>query len=590
MKGGITSGVIYPLALVELAQKYQFRSIGGASAGAIAAAAAAAAQYAKNTGSTRAGSGFVGGLSELPKQISEELPGGGTRLLSLFQPTPDAEPLFAVLLKALAAEGAWGKLSAALTVFAVCLDLAPGAWLLSAVTTLLLVLSTLNSAAPNWLSLVLALVALVGFAVAWSLVVLVKHALKATSVENRFGLCAGYSRRAEHDRSRPAPLTVWLSRLINRLAGLDEDGPALTCGELAQKGITVEVMTTNLTFGRPFRLPLRDNYANTFFMRVSDLRDLFPQNVLDVMGCDLGKAEHEYVPFPSAKNLPVVMAARMSLSFPVLLQQVPAYACDRTRKAQADKRELDRCWFGDGGICSNLPLHFFDSLLPVRPTFALNLKPPHPDFLVPEELKDQGDQGQYVHVADSNGSGINHLWNRFDQKGGIVSFLATMIDTMQNWNDHLTAIHPGYRDRIAHISHNQKEGGLNLNMPPEVIENLARRGKAAGLRLGEQFTQKRYPESDPKHTGWANHLWVRYRTLVAMLSGEVKDLQGFDALKELYDDPPSYRFKTDADSEAAKRVNERLIALAQQLENEKEALTGEGTPSPLGELKGRPQG
>jgi len=40
MKGGITSGVVYPLALVELAKTYRFSNIGGTSARAIAAAAA----------------------------------------------------------------------------------------------------------------------------------------------------------------------------------------------------------------------------------------------------------------------------------------------------------------------------------------------------------------------------------------------------------------------------------------------------------------------------------------------------------------------------------------------------------------------
>src|SRR5439155_1651064 len=38
MKGGITSGVVYPGAVLELAKRYRFRSIGGASAGGIAAA------------------------------------------------------------------------------------------------------------------------------------------------------------------------------------------------------------------------------------------------------------------------------------------------------------------------------------------------------------------------------------------------------------------------------------------------------------------------------------------------------------------------------------------------------------------------
>ena len=30
-------------------------------------------------------------------------------------------------------------------------------------------------------------------------------------------------------------------------------------------------------------------------------------------------------------------------------------------------------WFSDGGICSNLPIHFFDQPLPLRPTFAIDL-------------------------------------------------------------------------------------------------------------------------------------------------------------------------------------------------------------------------
>src|SRR5437867_5030446 len=44
MKGGITSGIVYPAAVLELAKEYAFKSIGGTSAGAIAACAAAAAE------------------------------------------------------------------------------------------------------------------------------------------------------------------------------------------------------------------------------------------------------------------------------------------------------------------------------------------------------------------------------------------------------------------------------------------------------------------------------------------------------------------------------------------------------------------
>ena len=51
MKGGITSGVVYPKAMVTLAKCFRLKYIGGTSAGAIAAAAAAAAEFATRTGS-----------------------------------------------------------------------------------------------------------------------------------------------------------------------------------------------------------------------------------------------------------------------------------------------------------------------------------------------------------------------------------------------------------------------------------------------------------------------------------------------------------------------------------------------------------
>jgi len=55
MKGGITSGVVYPPAIFELAQHYRFKNIGGTSAGAIAAAATAAAEYRRRMQGTSDG-------------------------------------------------------------------------------------------------------------------------------------------------------------------------------------------------------------------------------------------------------------------------------------------------------------------------------------------------------------------------------------------------------------------------------------------------------------------------------------------------------------------------------------------------------
>src|SRR5678815_2486994 len=84
MKGGVTSGIVYPLAVTELATKYRLKNIGGASAGAIAAGIAAAAEHARDTG------GYLR-MAAIPDEISQ-------RLLSLFQPHPRLRPLFEIFL------------------------------------------------------------------------------------------------------------------------------------------------------------------------------------------------------------------------------------------------------------------------------------------------------------------------------------------------------------------------------------------------------------------------------------------------------------------------------------------------------------
>jgi predicted acylesterase/phospholipase RssA len=65
MKGGVTSGVVYPRLVAELASRYRFRNIGGTSAGAIAAAACAAAEYGRSHGKP----GAFAELDKLPKTL-----------------------------------------------------------------------------------------------------------------------------------------------------------------------------------------------------------------------------------------------------------------------------------------------------------------------------------------------------------------------------------------------------------------------------------------------------------------------------------------------------------------------------------------
>ena len=98
MKGGITSGVVYPGAICEIAAAYRFRSIGGTSAGAIAAAATAAAEYGRQNGVADS----FETLGTLPRELGASADGGATtRLFHLFQPNRDARRLFDVVTAAL---------------------------------------------------------------------------------------------------------------------------------------------------------------------------------------------------------------------------------------------------------------------------------------------------------------------------------------------------------------------------------------------------------------------------------------------------------------------------------------------------------
>jgi hypothetical protein len=106
MKGGVTSGVIYPLAACELAQVYQFKEIGGTSARAIAAGAIAAAEY----GRKRGGASFAE-LEKLPAWLAERSkPSGNANLFCLFEPSQATRPLFKMLVTLLGLRGKAGGL------------------------------------------------------------------------------------------------------------------------------------------------------------------------------------------------------------------------------------------------------------------------------------------------------------------------------------------------------------------------------------------------------------------------------------------------------------------------------------------------
>jgi hypothetical protein len=371
------------------------------------------------------------------------------------------------------------------------------------------------------------------------------------------------------DEGREA-LTPWLADLLDRLSGKSDREKPLTFGDLWGPGgsqaplVNLEMVTTNLTFGRPYRLPFE---IGAFCFDPAEFRRLFPERIVKHLesrskpnGEIRGPAGQVLLRLPEPADIPVVVAVRMSLSFPLLLSAVPLHIEDYSEVPTSGQTPRP-CWFSDGGISSNFPIHFFDAPLPRWPTFAINLRPVH---------SSQAEAG--VWMPSSNKSGIIEWRTEIDQTPGavgILAFLGSILSAMQNWSDNMQTRLPGYRDRIAHVSLTADEGGLNLNMPHSRITDLSERGAKAGRTLAERFSS---PSTVPG-LDWNNHRWVRFLTALSCLeewltdfergwsstdpSGTYQDIVAGTAP----DQPTSYATASGSRSDAIKLVGDLLAVL-----------------------------
>ena len=588
MKGGITSGVVYPPAVVELAKTFSFRNIGGTSAGAIAAAVTAAAEFGRQHNAD----GFAR-LATLPSDLGTPVsPGGDSLLLSLFQPQKQTKALFRIVVASLGNK----RFKAVKILLSAIRNFI--AWaLIGAVPGFVFSVLAIWYAQDVflWVSILVGLLLII-LGVVITVALGIYRKVTTAIPENHFGMCRGFTENANN----VPVLTPWLSRLINETAGIDPDGRPLTFGDLRgpdtdNPQINLQMMTTNLTTGRPHQLPFAQR---TFYFDPAEWSKFFPANVIDWL---LSKSEDEeslkFAPLrqlPAEDDLPVVVATRMSLSFPILLSAVPLYARDFGRTSEEDRRP-QKCWFSDGGICSNFPVHFFDSALPRWPTFAINLRPFHPDH--PDSA---------VFMPDKNMGGINESFTNFDQGSGrdrLFGFFGAILNTLENWTDNMQTRLPGYRDRIVHISLNNKtEGGLNLNMPPDLIIDLGKRGEEAARLLTEHFTLP----ADEIELSWDNHRWVRYRSMMGLLEemlGQIEftiqnPVPGDRSYHELilrdFDQAPlSYKWRSRSQRTFADKATEELMALlakwqSLKLKDQNSTFTT-GTPNPQPELRVKPR-
>ncbi|WP_313161170.1 patatin-like phospholipase family protein [Stenotrophomonas sp.] len=620
MKGGITSGIVYPNAVLSLARQYRFKNIGGTSAGAIAAAVAAAAALGdrrRHAGqAVEAQVGFPGLAT-----VSAELSRRGF-IYSLFQPAHGARTAYRLLVMLTGKSSLPRKIACLLAaVFAI----AP-LELLATLVGLLGIGWLAGGVEGVWATLLPSLLCAYGAGVLAS-------ALRVARVARRnlLGLCSGAT---QADASTPA-LTDWLHARLQALAGLPADRP-LTFGDLHQApryagepagahAISLQMITTCVSHTEPRTLPF--SAAHFWFVREEFLQ-LFPASVVDWLVAQAGAPQRvdgrDYYRLVDGEQLPVLVATRMSLSFPLLISAVPLHEpARRERRCEpaavptpgrdssnvADSMEgltsggqncgpvitaFRVCWFSDGGISSNFPIHLFDAALPRWPTFGINLVyPRHADAVLLSDAEGQGEQTQIeraVFLPTENRQG----WQRSYQSiakplaaAEMSGFLFSIVSTMQNWRDVLQARAPGYRDRIVHVSLHGDEGGMNLDMPQDVLSRIAAKGSVAGERFCD--------------FSFANHYWIRWRNLASAYQRYTLEIARTDdpaqrvaAWHDAYESvasgeppPPSYRLGSEDKRRESQQLWHHMVEQGQRWDDLGPDLT-DGAPRPLPQMKVTP--
>ena len=602
LKGGITSGIVYPSALSMLATHYRLRSIGGTSAGAIAAAAAAAAEYGRASGAFER-------LAALPAALGETDAEGRTRLFRLFAPQRSTKALFDLLVAGLMPDAQhrwWATLRwlfAAIANFPVAAIAIVLACVLGAAELLA------GDLSPPRVALIvsIALIAFVLLLAAWIIAVAARRI-----GTNGYGLCSGMG--------DDSALTPWLYGTLQSLASCAPERP-LTFGHLwrnpdpadAKPGdalrethlrrIDLRLMTTALSHGRPYSFPLE---INDFYFDADEWRALFPAVVVDHLIAQAGAPAVEgplagKYKLCAMEDLPIIVPVRMSLAFPVLLSAVPLHRVrhDPDRERPGEWLDIaEKVWFSDGGICSNFPVHFFDATLPSRPTFGIDLTD---DRFVRVNPRDPED---FVWMPAHNGSGAMTEVVDVDRgrKPSVLGFLKSIVRTMQDWTDATQLGAPGFRDRVVHVRLTTDEGGLNLRMKPELIARVAERGAEAARVLLAHYAHLDPPAGTV--TGWRNHRWVRYRVAMRLIEQSLAGLRAAEretsetsaGVLAMHDDPPSYRFRTLAQELAAREAYREVLALAERYAETRDGLgfaifehdPGDG-PHPRPELRIRPR-
>ncbi|MEL6427592.1 MAG: patatin-like phospholipase family protein [Planctomycetota bacterium] len=539
LKGGVASGIVYPDAVRKLATKFHFVGIAGTSAGAIVASIAAAAEYRRRqTGSSE---GY-----DVLATASEELMGEG-RMLELFRPDAATERAFAPAKGMLVGHS---RLRLALR------------WLvlpLFAPALVVLAISRFASLASvgflGWLTLAL---------IAVSLGALVLSVLSNARRwrDNDYGFCSGTAQGQTRSNGALPPLSEWLHEKIQSAAGLPLSQP-LTFGDLhgaplpdclahmegrdGFRSIDFRAITTCLSLARPFEFPMS---SNLFGFRPEELERVLPdivvQHLVDAAHARTARERavrddpdwtssrechvEGTLALPHTSELPVLLATRMSLSFPGLLSMVRLWKYLPGHEPYGPSRtgsHMEPLWFSDGGITSNLPVARFDSPLSAWPTLAINLLYERESDR-PVRGADRG-KDKTIHLPRIGQDELPKLLYPWRDSGALWPSLGGWVmgifTSAQVWTDNNAVQMRGSRERVLEVWLSKDEGGLNLNMEPHVLASLLQRGYEAAERLIDRFADEPIEADDApvEEDSWDQYRWVRIRASVSALSDTIRD-------------------------------------------------------------------
>jgi predicted acylesterase/phospholipase RssA len=399
MKGGVTSGLVYPGAIARIARRYTIRSIGGTSAGAIAAAAAAAMELGIASGrvSLPCALALMRGLST---EAAMPTCRGNSLLEALFTADGVFQKPFDLIKQQLRSPGAgtgglafmaaaWRAAPAFLPAY---LMVKAAAGLFAAVVIGLLLAGPLG--APVWLAFALA--GVLGFlGLAWALVSGLANGLSELASRwqgQGWGIATGMARPGPDacDRALPA-LTEWLHQKFQTLAGLDDDEP-ITFGHLWKPGAPAEassrsphrqtslvLVATDLNRMLSVQFPFLPGSERLFFDR-QQMEALFPPAVVAALVREAWYPHEERAPqswqpdrdhpndtpamgfrrlfgigfddvakaapaerwprlylLPKARHLPIILGVRASMAFPGLYTPLPLWLLRRGRETKSDQ-------------------------------------------------------------------------------------------------------------------------------------------------------------------------------------------------------------------------------------------------------------